>query len=128
MEIEIDARLREMSYGDWDGRLWRDIEDNDHELLAKWGEDWLNVSPPRGESATQLAQRVRDVLVDLVDRIRSDTVAVTHAGWIRIATSLLLGEPLARTFDRSIDYNRAAVFTVERRELSLAAWNVRELA
>lgn len=112
--LRVDARLREMSFGDWDGMSWNDIAVRDADRLSAWGDNWIDVAPPGGESGRDLARRVDAALHDLIARseVERPTVAVTHAGWIRIATTRLLGEPLSAAFSRDIGYARGAAFHV----------------
>lgn len=122
-ELRFDPRLREMSFGEWEGRSWDDIGAADRAALDAWGADWTRVAPPNGESGLTLASRVRAALSELLPLAESGVAVVSHAGWIRVATTVLLGVPLATAFDRSIDYARAAVFTVRESGVSLEAWN-----
>jgi broad specificity phosphatase PhoE len=54
-----------------------------------------------------------------------DGVIVSHAGWIRAAASILLGEPLASMFERTIDFAHAAIFELDGGSYRLEAFNVR---
>ena len=55
-----------------------------------------------------------------------DGVVVSHAGWIRVAVSTLLGENLASTFDRSIDFGCAAILESNAGKYELRVFNARE--
>lgn len=127
LDATTDARLREMSFGNWDGRRWDDIHAVDVGRVNAWSADWIHLAPPDGESGVQLAERARAALDDLLPLAMNgrDVVIVGHAGWIRVAATLLLREPLTATFDRSIDYARAAIFTVDVDGglVALSAWN-----
>ncbi len=132
LEARVDARLRELSFGDWDGVLWKDVSLRDAERLRAWGDDWIAVAPPGGESGRDLARRVEAALHDLIALTKSErpVVAVTHAGWIRIATTLLLGEPMSAAFTRDVGYARGAAFRIDPIEAvrgELLAWDATEL-
>jgi broad specificity phosphatase PhoE len=123
-KVRLDRRLREMSFGNWEGRTWEDIG---RRALDAWGADWTRVAPPNGESGVEFEGRVRDalnVLLVLALSAPRQIAVVSHAGWIRVATTVLLNEPLASALDRSIDYARAAVFTVSKSGVALDGWNV----
>lgn len=127
---QSDARLRELSFGDWDGRRWDEIRAIDREALDRWGTDWVRIAPPGGESGEMLARRARAALDDAIATAVRDgsTIAiVSHAGWIRVAATILLGEPLEAAFDRSIGYARAAVVCVGDNQPVLRAWDVATL-
>jgi broad specificity phosphatase PhoE len=132
IEPSVDVRLREMSFGDWEGLRWDEIAMRDAERLRAWGDDWIEVAPPGGESGRDLARRVETALRDLIALGRSGgpVVAVTHAGWIRVAATVLLAEPLSATFTRDIGYARGAAFRVGRRDTprgELLAWDATDL-
>lgn len=79
-EVVVEERLAEIHFGEWEGVRWDDI---DRPSLDAWAADLFNFTPPGGESATQLRERV----VAFVESIAAQGVAqvalVTHAGVIR---------------------------------------------
>jgi alpha-ribazole phosphatase len=130
-EVRFDSGLRELSFGDWEGRAWDDIAAADRAALDAWGADWLHVAPPRGESGSALAVRAGialDGIVPLVAASGADVAVVSHAGWIRVAAALLLNEGLHAAFDRSIDYGRASILRFDEGTATVDAWNVDTLA
>lgn len=130
-ELRFDPRLRELSFGDWEGCSWHDIAETDRAALDAWGQDWTRLAAPGGETGLCLENRVR-VALDGLRRLAmpptSDIVVVSHAGWIRVAATLLLSESLTAAFDRTIDYAHAAIFDVGDARCTLTAWNVDSLA
>src|SRR5689334_17090678 len=54
----LDARLRELSFGAWDGRTWDEIHARDAGRLDAWAGDWVGTRPPDGESFVDLMRRV----------------------------------------------------------------------
>jgi broad specificity phosphatase PhoE len=57
--IQIVDDLREISYGDWDGLTWNEIEARDPKLAARKLADWHGVTAPGGEPWEEFAGRVR---------------------------------------------------------------------
>jgi glucosyl-3-phosphoglycerate phosphatase len=88
-----DPRLRERSFGDWEGHLRADVIAADPERWQRWldGEDV--VGEVGGESAAQLADRVEPVLRELLDTTPDAgvTIAVTHGGPVWHGTHRVLG-------------------------------------
>ena len=127
-ELRFDPRLRELSFGRWEGREWDEIARDDADAIDHWGRDWTVYSAPGGETGIAFATRVDTSLRDATALAASaDVAVVSHAGWIRVATTILLGEPLGCAFERSIDYARAAVFDVSGERPLLEQWNVESL-
>ena len=54
--IEIVDDLREITYGEWDGRRWDEIEAD--EVAIRKMADWRGVTPPGGEPWADFAARV----------------------------------------------------------------------
>jgi glucosyl-3-phosphoglycerate phosphatase len=97
LEINIDARLRERCYGDWQGHSLAEIE-------ARWPAEyirWRTGKPVAGagvEDLDDLAKRVGAALQDAVERGSGGTVVVAiHGGSARRAVAQLLGWPEAVT-------------------------------
>jgi broad specificity phosphatase PhoE len=96
--VETDARLREMSFGEWEGRAWEEIEAADSARFAAWSDSWWSARAPGGEGYPDLAVRAEGWLADcLADRLAGPpgrtVVAVAHDGSLR-ALLALLAEPL----------------------------------
>ena len=76
-QAHFDVRLSEISFGDWEGQAWNDIE---RKSLDAWAADVLGFTPPGGESVASLRKRAIDFATSLdVQRV----ALVTHAGIIR---------------------------------------------
>lgn len=85
--VHVDARLREMDFGRWQGRCWKDIA---HAEVAAWEADFLHHRPGGGESLAMLRARLTEYVQDAA-RGRVPTLAITHAGCI--AALATLGDP-----------------------------------
>lgn len=84
-----DPALWEQDFGAWDGRFYTDLPD-----LGVLSPDQLaDHRPPQGESFADMATRVglalRSVLMD------GDTTIIAHAGTVRAALSMALGQRAA---------------------------------
>jgi glucosyl-3-phosphoglycerate phosphatase len=93
--LAVDARLRERSFGAWEGRLRAEVAADDAERVSRWraGEDVIG--EVGGETAAVLADRVGPVLRELLAATPDGgvTIAVTHGGPVWHGTHLLLGLP-----------------------------------
>ena len=79
-----DPRLRELNFGDWEGRTWDQVHEQDADYLAAWSDNWVALAPPGGETFTELASRAGDWLSEVAAE-SSDSVMVVaaHGGSIR---------------------------------------------
>jgi broad specificity phosphatase PhoE len=98
-DIVTSSRLRELDFGDWDGRTAEAARRQNPPRFDRWMRDpWTNRTPG-GESLRQLRSRVRRAVVDLVRKYPDRRVAIiTHAGPIR---TLLNPDP-ARFWDVAV--------------------------
>ena len=79
---QLEDRLKELSFGRWEGLTWREVKQSDPAWAARREADkWMTV-PPDGESYHLLVERLRPWL----DTLSSDCVVVAHGG---VARSLL---------------------------------------
>jgi broad specificity phosphatase PhoE len=82
--LTLDARLREIDLGQWQGLMAEEIEAWDAKRLAAVRADPYNVPRPDGESYNQVADRALGALRDIVSLYPDRHVlAVTHGGTIR---------------------------------------------
>ena len=65
--VEVDERLRELDYGQWEGLAYDEIEARDPALRARWDHDPGSTHSPGGESGEDVAARALSFLVDLLE-------------------------------------------------------------
>ena len=80
----LDDRLKELTFGAWEGFTWRDIRKAEREQAQLRERDKWSFVPPGGESYAMLAERVRPVLEELP----GETVIVSHGGVARALLAL----------------------------------------
>jgi alpha-ribazole phosphatase len=91
---QVDPRLRELSFGSWEGLTAAQIGDKYPQSLSAWIGDPLNAAPHGGESLHQLGQRLQSFLQEL-ERAHDRTVLlIAHGGSLRAIICLALGLPL----------------------------------
>jgi broad specificity phosphatase PhoE len=83
LQARLDPRLREANRGEWEGRLFEDVEREEPERYAAWlraGADWRF---PGGESLREQQERVLACLDDIRATGELTALAVCHGGSIR---------------------------------------------
>lgn len=87
----VDA-LRELNFGDFEGRSYAEIAECYPELYRGWMEHPTEVHFPNGESFQTMADRVTEATRELLARHPNHHIAfVTHGGAIRIILAGVLG-------------------------------------
>jgi alpha-ribazole phosphatase len=111
LQPALDVRLREMNFGEWDGRQWDEIEQTDASRFRTWADSWITESTPNGESVPDLLRRTDDWLAEAVHPADGSAplIVVAHAGTIRAILCRLLRHPVERMFDLAVECATARV-------------------
>ena len=83
LEPKLDARLREASRGDWEGRLFIDVAREEPERYAAWLAAGEGFRFPGGESLREQSDRVSAALDDVRRAGELPALVVCHGGSIR---------------------------------------------
>lgn len=101
-EPELEPRLAEMDYGEWEGLTYARIDAQDADRRRRWEVDPARIACPSGESGDDVAERVRAWLAALdawhaarVGRVEEVRVLVVgHSTTNRILLCVALEVPL----------------------------------
>jgi alpha-ribazole phosphatase len=107
LPVSPDKRLREMNFGEWDGRAWKDLEESDGTRLSEWMEHWTTAAAPGGETVDDLFGRVSQFLRSVArpdhNRVRN-IIVVAHAGSIRAALCIVRNQAPSTMFDIAVEH------------------------
>lgn len=100
--IEIDGRLAEMDYGDWEGLTYERIDELDAARRERWEAHPATQACPGGESGDDVADRARSFLLDLIawhDGLQGrpherPVLAVAHSTLNRVLICVATGIPI----------------------------------
>ncbi len=126
IEVVTDARLRELHFGEWEGRRWEDLEREDSARLDRWMRDWTRARATGGESFADLVARVSRWLAEWQERwmrATGTTLVVAHAGSIRVILCRLLGVAFKRAFAFGVDHARVTGLNLRGATTSLICRN-----
>lgn len=93
----LDARLREINLGVFEGRVWADISEGERAQVAVWLMGPYDQKVPGGESSDDLRARILDWLKSLPEQGR--IIAFAHGGTIAAILQTFTGRPRPRTWD-----------------------------
>jgi len=92
LRVKATDKLREISFGAWEGLTPDQIEAKWPKLYQRWRAGPANLKIPQGESVEGFAIRVSEAIDDIVAWHPDQTVLVaTHGGLIRIAIMKVRG-------------------------------------
>jgi len=103
--IELEPKLRERRFGEWDGLYFKEIEERHPDTYQAWKKDPVNFTPTGGETVPELQLRVVAAVQNIVGKHSGQTlVVVTHVGPIRALVSHAFQIPLSQHRQLRIDY------------------------
>jgi probable phosphoglycerate mutase len=103
--VRFDDRLREMSYGHWEGQLAAELPHTDPAGIAARANDWWNWRPDGGESYHDLTARVGE----WVDTIERDCIVSSHGGVSRALRGIVVPVPHAEVPRLKVPQDRILV-------------------
>ncbi len=99
-----DADLREINFGDWEGRTFDDIETTDAPLARAYWSTPGDVAPPNGESWNSFSTRATAALKrQIAANDASDLIIVAHFGVIIAALQMAANMPAKSAMAFKID-------------------------
>lgn len=125
-EAEVDPRLAEMAWGEWEGRRIEDLRAEFGDLMTANEGKGLDFRPPKGESPRDVQARLSSWFREVAESGRP-TAAVAHAGVIRAAFALasgwdMTGKPPVKLLDGMAHLFRVGdggVLSIDRLNISL---------
>jgi broad specificity phosphatase PhoE len=117
-DLLTDDRLREVDFGEWEGRTLSEIREQDPVSVERFEDDPVEYGFPGGEPLLESAERALEALREL-DREHpgKKILVVAHNTLIRVGLCLLLGIPLRdyrRCFPRILNVAISEVRLNER--------------
>jgi broad specificity phosphatase PhoE len=96
LEVRVDARLRERSFGSWEGLTTSEIEDRFADSHRRWREG-VGAGADDAETFEDFSARVNDFLADVLRLHPGENVLViSHGGSIRVIHALAAGVDYVR--------------------------------
>jgi broad specificity phosphatase PhoE len=110
VDYEVDERLAEIAFGDWEGLTYEDVLARDGDVVSKRENDKWGFLPPGGESYAQVTARV-GAWYDQLDR---DAVVAAHGGTARALLAHLEIAPPDEATHQPIDQGVVYVYAGNR--------------
>jgi len=97
--LHQETRLREIGFGDWEGRTSGDILADTPEALNRFWSDPVRYPPPGGEAIAEFRQRVANAWLHWQQQaVGQRVLVVCHGGVIRMLLAEVMGIPTERSF------------------------------
>jgi alpha-ribazole phosphatase len=113
IDLQIDGRVSELSFGAWEGRRFEDLEREFPQTFYHWMDNWQTAAAPGGESVPQLIARVRSWVLERKGEDECQLL-VAHAGVVRalrmlqysIAIDSAMQQPVGFLEPEKVDLSR----------------------
>ena len=114
-DVKTMAGLREMSFGQWEGKQWDSLRDDDALLFAQWENEPHLVQLPDGELMSDVLRRAWLCLEEIIHMHPNETVCiVSHGITVKLLITKALGYEMHQLFETPWQHNTAVnIFEVE---------------
>lgn len=110
--INLDKRLREISFGDWEGKTYEQLKHIP--AYCNWLSNWETESIPNGEDGQQFRERVMQFMQECVlleNNVEKNLCIVSHGGVIRQIVSALCDD--LDYWDVHVEFGKAIVLKIK---------------
>jgi alpha-ribazole phosphatase len=99
LPLEIDARLQEIGFGEWQGKTREEITQYDPGLVQRFYRDPTTYRPDGAEGLAEFRHRIVEAVNDILNRHSGQHILIIcHAGTIRMVLGHILDIPLSNLF------------------------------
>ena len=98
INIELDDRIMEYNFGDWEMLPWSEFKDD---ASKSWMDNFVDQPAPNGDSIVSMQKRVTEFWNSITSRDtdkHSHIAVVTHSGVQRLIHAQILETPLSHIF------------------------------
>lgn len=89
-----DKRLGEINFGQFEGKSYNELLMTYNKECKLWEKDWINFTPPEGESYLDLFKRIEEFMEELLKDTSENVLIVSHGGPIRAIYSYVMNKNL----------------------------------
>jgi probable phosphoglycerate mutase len=101
LPMQLRDGLKEIAYGDWEGRTREEVRERFGDDYARWEMEPAWNAPTGGETAVQVASRASAVVTEILStHTDGNVLIVSHKATLRLILCSLLGIDLGRYRDR----------------------------
>ena len=110
VEVETLSGLEEIGFGKWEGMTLEQIQVIFPAEYEKWCENPVTVAPPGGESLSQIKERCRKVMEEILKMAKGDFAIVSHGAMLAYVVEYLMrNDPN----DQEIIVGNASITTIQ---------------
>jgi probable phosphoglycerate mutase len=101
-------RIREFSFGDWEGKLWDELRTTYQDIFRIWDNTPHLVQVPNGDNMHTFAESIWGFLQELISQHQGETIClVTHGLALKLLVTRALGYTIAEWLKTPLQFNTA---------------------
>jgi len=105
LSLSFDPLLKEMSFGEWEGRTAQDIERTHAQALYEFWQDPMLYTPPGAEPLLDFEKRIANASQTLIaNHYHQHVLVICHAGVIRMMLKQVLDFPIKSLFSIQVPH------------------------
>ncbi|WP_045161156.1 alpha-ribazole phosphatase family protein [Stutzerimonas stutzeri] len=121
LPLELEPGLRELDFGEWEGRTAAELMVNQSDDLGRFWRDPYGFTPPGAEPLIEFETRILAAIERITERCASERVLlVTHAGVMRLLLARARGLPRERLLE--VEVGHGALFGLRAGFADAALW------
>ncbi len=123
--VEWTKKLREQAWGEWEGKTFHELKNEQPEELAAQIRAGWDFRPPGGESRKEVLQRALPVIQDILQQYSGKRVlVVSHEGIVKSLIYHLAGRAFLPEEKKLLQKRQLHLLTGSEDELSLGPLNI----
>ena len=124
LTVETDPRLLDQHMGDWQGRSWQELAQQDGDRVRSFFTDFGDVRAPAGESLGEAVERVLSWWMEQAPQLVGKSVALVLPGSVLSGfVAAMLGFRLSRSASVSLPHGGLGVLDAYDNAVRLQCWN-----
>lgn len=105
LPLEVEPDLRELDFGDWEGRTAAELMIHQSDDLGRFWRDPYGFTPPGAEPLIEFETRILAAIERMTDRCTGERVLlITHAGVMRLLLARARGLPRERLLEVEVEH------------------------
>jgi phosphoglycerate mutase (EC 5.4.2.1) len=106
--IISEPKIREFSFGDWEGKLWDELRQTHSEIFRIWDNTPHLVQVPSGDNMYTFSEKVWKFLQELITKHRGETIClVSHGLTLKLLVTRALGFSIDEWLKTPLQFNTA---------------------
>lgn len=123
LPVEKDSRIREMSFGQWEGRSYEQIFKTDYETFQRWLQNPVACSLPSQEDMKKFEERIRSFYQDLLKLEEKNILVVGHGGSVQGILCVACGIGMENLWSLKHSNTGISILQVSNPEVSIKLLN-----